>query len=348
MEELLPRNEAIKHILHHGKSDPNLLIYNHYLGVKTGDKAEKFLAYRQLWEAVRKGEKVTAFPPHVAIGLSDMCNLHCAHCYREFNRDKTPKRKLEYKEVVRLIDECKDIGVPSIGLGTESEMFLYDRIIDLLQYIGGKNFEDFWACTNGTLLDEQHINAILSCNITRLSISIDAVSNATYRNVRGKHYYKLLSNIFNFLDKREQLRSAIPVLRVTMVRSNLTAGECDDFIGFWSKIADEVDIQPLIDVKNIDGLRYDSIEEPHCNYPWSMLYINWNGDYKPCCSEYCKHLTIGNMAEMSIKEAWNSDYLKDLRQQFVSKRINKVCINCLRSLNSLSEYTPIGDNRISP
>ncbi|MBF0329968.1 MAG: radical SAM protein [Nitrospirae bacterium] len=341
VNELIPRTEAIKHIIHRGSKDPNKIIYDYYVSHGDTQKAQRFLQYREVWESIRKGEKSLDFPPHVAFALSDACNLHCAHCYRVFNKDRTLKRRMEFDEIFKLIDECKEIGVHSINLGTESEMFLYDSILEVMAHIGSKRFEDFWVCTNGTLLNDEKINVILNSGVTRLSVSIDAVSNETYNKVRGKHFYKLMSNIFNFLDRREKRGTALPVLRVTMIKSNLTINECDDFIRFWSKIADEVDIQPLIDIKNIDLLKYDYIQDPYCNYPWTMIYINWNGDYKPCCSEFCKHLTIGNIKDMSIKDAWNSPYMIDLRRQFVEKKVNKYCTNCLRSLNSGESYSAL-------
>lgn len=342
MKELVKRKDSIDHLKHFGKKDSNLFIHDSYIESGHTERAKKFLEYRKLWESVSEGSKTPDFPYFVTFSFSDSCNLSCAHCYRTFNKDKTERHLLEYDEAVRLIDECKKIGVYSIGIGSESEVFVYKRIADVMKRISENRFEDTWVYTNGTLLNDERIDLILDSDVTRLSISVDAVTGETYRKTRGGDFNKLMSNIFNFLDKREKRKTKLPVLRVTAVKYNLTEPEIGLFVDFWSKIADEVDVQPLIDIKNIDELRYDKIEKINCIYPKRMLYITWNGDYKPCCSEFCKHLTIGNIRNMSIPDAWNSEYMRDLRLQLCGKKpLNKACLNCLRSLHSTEKYEPL-------
>ena len=255
---------------------------------------------------------------------------------------KTVKRRLTLSEIQKIIDECKKIGVFSISLGTESEMLMYKGIDAVITYISDKDFEDFWICTNGLLLDDRKVDLILDSNVTRLLISIDAISPETYMKVRGKGYFQLMANIFNFLNKREKKKLKLPVFRVSFVKYNLNQNEQKRFVQFWNRISEEVDIQPLIDIKNVDDLKHDTIENPYCNYPESMIYIKWNGDFKPCCSEFCKHLTIGNIRDMSVSEAWNSAYMNNLRNQFRGeKRLNRACINCLSSLHSQEIYEPL-------
>ena len=342
MEELINREEAVNHIEHHGQRDPNLVIFEYLTRIGEHERAKSFFEYRKKWEAVRRGNLALPFPLHVTFGLNDSCNLACAHCYRTHNKDKTSKKALECQEVFKLIEECKSLNVPSIGFGTESEMFLYKDIVKVIQFTSEKGFDDIWVCTNGQLLYSEMIELILDSKITRLLISIDAITPETYSKVRGKGFFLVMENIFSFLGKREQKKTALPILRVSFVRYNLTEHESQRFIQFWEEIANEVDIQPLIDVKNINQLKYSQIENPKCNYPESMLYINWNGDYKPCCSEFCKFLTIGNIREMNIYQAWTSDKMKDLRRQLRGEKpLNRYCINCLNSLKSNENYNSL-------
>lgn len=342
MKELIKRHEAISHLTHAGQKDPNLVIYNWYKKSGSAKMAEEFLEYRKNWELASSGKKLPGFPLFVTFGLNDTCNLSCAHCYRKFNKTKTKKKRLEFKEVCRLIDEAKACGTYSIGLGTESELFLYPYLKKLLRYIAKRDFLDIWICTNGIMLNNEFIKLILDAQITRLSISIDAITEQTYRNVRGEGFYKVMSNIFKFLDARGERHTKLPVLRVTFIKYNLTQHESKRFIDFWGRIADEVDVQSLIDVKNIDILKHQRIKNGRCNYPNRLLYVNWNGDYKPCCSEFCKHLTIGNISNMSLMQAWGSEYMQDLRKQLQGKEcLNKACVNCLRSLHSKETYASL-------
>ncbi|MFH1452516.1 MAG: radical SAM protein [Armatimonadota bacterium] len=341
MEELIRRTEAIDMVKHFGKSDPNLIIYNEYLKNGKKEKAEKFLKYRQKWEAVRNGSIKSDAPLFVTFALKDSCNLSCVHCYRRFSDGKKERAYLSLDKIYKLIDECKDIGALSVAIGSSSEPLLYKEVKEVIKYISDKEFEDFFIFTNAQLLGDDIVELILNSNVTRLHVSVDAARYETYKKVRGASYYRLMSNVFNFLDKRERKSVKLPILRVSFVDYNLTKNDKNDFINFWCNIADEVDVQALIDVKNINELRYSSIEEEklRCDYPNSTLYINWDGELRPCCTDFSKHVVIGNIKDMSIQEAWRSDFINDLRGQLKKEKpLNKFCLNCLNSLRSREKY----------
>ena len=53
---------------------------------------------------------------------------------------------------------------------------------------------------------------------------------------------------------------------------------------------------------------------------WSMTL---SGKMNPCENDYKSYLKIGNFNENSIKEAWNSEFYKKLREDHISKKRNK-------------------------
>lgn len=65
-----------------------------------------------------------------------------------------------------------------------------------------------------------------------------------------------------------------------------------------------------------------------------MLYIDYYGDIYPCASDYCYHMKIGNISEMTIKEAWNSEIMNNLRKSIKNKSLGKICKNCACSTNT--------------
>ena len=245
------------------------------------------------------------------------------------------------QDIIRMIDDCKACGVPSIELGAGIETFLYPGVDQIMRYIAEKDFEDFWISTNGVLLDDARADLVLDTNVTRLRISIDAASPQTYAKSRGGSYHKLMKNIFQFLEKKEKRKAKLPIIRVSFVKFNLTEHEAENFVRFWQPLVDDVDVQNLIDVKNVNELRYDSIEpsQIHCKYPSNMLWIDWNGDYRPCCTDFSKLVKIGNIKDMGILEAWKCKKISDLRAQLNQEQpLNKACLNCLRSIDSKEQY----------
>ena len=60
------------------------------------------------------------------------------------------------------------------------------------------------------------------------------------------------------------------------------------------------------------------------------MFIWWDGKTNPCDTDYKSTLSVGNFNNKSIKDLWNSELYKKLRENHVNnKRINLFpCKNC--------------------
>ena len=56
-----------------------------------------------------------------------------------------------------------------------------------------------------------------------------------------------------------------------------------------------------------------------------------DGSISPCCTFHGQCLSLGNIKELGIKDAWNSEPMNNLRNQFIKKKINPICHDCLSS-----------------
>ena len=65
-----------------------------------------------------------------------------------------------------------------------SEPLLYKNIEKIFQRAQEANIMDVFLFTNGILLNEKNSKIILNSNVSRLFVSIDAVSEDTYNKVR--------------------------------------------------------------------------------------------------------------------------------------------------------------------
>ena len=98
---------------------------------------------------------------------------------------------------------------------------------------------------------------------------------------------------------------------------------------FWNKYVDEVSIKPATP-------RWDSYyneligtNNPPCNQLWERIYIWYDGKINPCDFDYKSFLSVGNINDMSIKEAWNSDSYNQLRNNHTNKNRSS-CYPCDR------------------
>ena len=85
-----------------------------------------------------------------------------------------------------------------IDLVGPCEMLLDKRIPDFIRYGKEKGVGYISMTTNGLLLDKEMTQRILQSRLDSLSISIDAGTKETYKEVRGGDFDKLVKNVEYF------------------------------------------------------------------------------------------------------------------------------------------------------
>jgi radical SAM protein with 4Fe4S-binding SPASM domain len=66
-----------------------------------------------------------------------------------------------------------------------------------------------------------------------------------------------------------------------------------------------------------------------CMFPWLHLNVTPKGDIYPCCSnDYTT--PVGNTKNQTLKDAFNSPMMKDLRLDMLNERKNKICDFCYK------------------
>jgi radical SAM protein with 4Fe4S-binding SPASM domain len=66
-----------------------------------------------------------------------------------------------------------------------------------------------------------------------------------------------------------------------------------------------------------------------CMYPWIHMFVSPNGDTYPCCGYiYEDDHKIGTTSKHTLKEIWNSDALKKVRQNMLNEKTTPGCARC--------------------
>ena len=87
--------------------------------------------------------------------------------------------------------------------------------------------------------------------------------------------------------------------------------------------------------------KYKNAEEPFCILPYAGMAANADAKFSPCCS-------YSNPSATSLKEAWHSVELKEVRNSISQGKWHKQCSNCdIREQNNNSETTRIWANNQS-
>lgn len=331
-------------------------------------KGDAFIYYRKLLKLAEKGELLTDFPVEILIKTTLNCNHACPRC--PHGMGLTPRGKaydMKFETLKKILDEGSLKGLQSVVF-TGGEPTLHPEFINFIAYADSKKFQDISVITNGSLLSDKIIDAILDHGVTRINISFDSITPSTYKRVRGvDDYAKVIRNIDRLIEKREAKGSQLPLLSLSFVLSEDNADELDGFIKMWHEKADGgIKIYPYKDVYKIlnDDFysEYGTVENKpsdfkknslpttlshalpimekysiKCTIPWYRAHLGINGEIQACTTlGFCDHkeMIMGNIHKMSFEEAWKSDKWTKLREITIKGQYGKhpVCSICQQSV----------------
>jgi heme d1 biosynthesis radical SAM protein NirJ len=118
------------------------------------------------------GPKRNPLGPVVIWNLIRRCNLTCKHCY-SISADKDFPGELSTDEVFTVMDDLKAFKVPVLIL-SGGEPLLRPDIFDISRHAKAMGFY-VGLSTNGTLIDDNNIEAIADVGYDYVGISIDGV-----------------------------------------------------------------------------------------------------------------------------------------------------------------------------
>lgn len=123
------------------------------------------------------------------ISVMDRCNFRCPYCMPEnqYHRDFQflhADERLSFAEITRLARLFVERGVTKLRL-TGGEPLLRPALVDLIGELSLiEGVEDLALTTNGILL-AQHAAALKGAGLDRVTVSFDALDEATFRRMSG-------------------------------------------------------------------------------------------------------------------------------------------------------------------
>lgn len=144
----------------------------------------------ELVKKVLNGQFYEIMPLHIEVELTSACNFNCSWCNCAYSRNKIgANRNLDLEQVRRIIAECEK---NSIGIQwTGGEPLLSPYFCDAIKIATAKGLSQS-VYSNGSLLDQQCIDAILSSNLKFIRISLN-----TYVTENHSCYHGNIDKIFS-------------------------------------------------------------------------------------------------------------------------------------------------------
>jgi len=251
-------------------------------------------------------------------------------CAREVEHTKPQHIKLELAKQV--INEFTSKGGLSIKWCYLGEPAMYPHLVELLKYAKERGIVDNRIATNGNLLNPKLSKKILEAGVDNIIFSIDSIHPEIYKNIRRNgNLGKVVRNlaIFRYLRDKMKVSTKIQVQSIPF-ESNKEELEKGHYHEFFKEFADVVWDSPWCkDWKNY--YEKDEIQSDFfCPSPFRRLLVRVNGDIWLCCGDLIEEKHIGTFPEMSLEEAWNSTYMKDVRKNLKEGNVHLIdaCKKC--------------------
>jgi radical SAM protein with 4Fe4S-binding SPASM domain len=288
-----------------------------------------------LWGYLARRPRLAALPVEYIVETTAKCNLYCPMCPRETH--KQPKADMPAEIFERLVRETAATAehMMLIGLG---EPFMDPQIFNRIEFCHQHSISTLLS-TNGTFLNERIAAQLLDSPLDEITLSFDGSSKETFEFYRkGAKFEKVRDNFVRFAQLKKARRSKMQVV-VQMVRMERNAGEVEEFVRFWSRLPGIDQVRIKADETNL--MRPDSghaaADWSHpCHYLWrGPLYVKQNGDVYPCCQSYMLDgAPLGNLAQRSLGELWNSPEIQSMRRAHAAGRAGEIdiCARCCTTI----------------
>lgn len=218
---------------------------------------ERFRAYRASWRgnpkyAIERGlhhdyYKRTGYPPlSVDIETAAACDLACSFCYRQYIA--TPDKIMLEELFRRIIDQCAELGVPSVKLNWRGEPLLHPQLPAFVDYAKRAGILETIINTNAVTLSEEKSAALIEAGLDLLIYSFDAGTKETYEKMRvgrfGENRFEpVYENIRRFSEIRQAIGLPFPRTKIQMILTEDTYCEQENFFALFADCVDDVSVK---------------------------------------------------------------------------------------------------------
>ncbi|MCM1258666.1 MAG: radical SAM protein [Roseburia sp.] len=288
----------------------------------------------------------------LGIFLGDLCNFKCKYCIQSAD-DSTPEKQqltkkfLEWETFVKIADSAKKFPnkIKTVLLSSIGEPLLHPQIVEMIQYMKQIDLADAYEIvTNASMLTPELGKGLVDAGLTRLCISLQGLTAQKYVDISGVDidYQQFYENIKTFY----QYSRGKCKLHIKTVDVSLDEGEDQKFMEMYGPICDTIFIDTVAPVfkgvdyteivQNEEAYRKEAYEKNRgvcCGSLFYTLYTLADGRIAPCC-DHPQPMIYGDIKEMGLVEAWNSQRRRDfLVQHLTHKRCdNSICAGCAAPL----------------
>jgi len=316
----------------------------------------KLIWHQDRVNAWLRGERIA--PITIDCALTRACNYKCVYCYGELQENL--QKPFTRDSIFRFLDDASEIGVKAVSFVSDGEStcspYFYDAVAR-----GKANGLDMAVGTNGILLKKERLEELLKA-LAYLRFNISAADPKRYAEIHGcseDDFFKVRDIIAEcvkikrkfglgatlglqmvFLpDFSDQVIPFAMLGRELGVDYSVIKHCSDDELGSlnvdYEKYRDFYDLlkkaEAISDDKYLVKVKWSKILSgkkrcySKCYGPPFIAQFSGSGLVAPCgmlFNERYKKFHIGNLADKSFKEIWESDRYWEVMNYLASDKFN--------------------------
>jgi MoaA/NifB/PqqE/SkfB family radical SAM enzyme len=247
--------------------------------------------------------------------VTSRCNLRCTFCPTGNGSLRRPARHMEPDLFRRALEGAARLEFAL--LFQWGEPLLHPAFFDLARAARARGTRTL-VTTNGTLLDDRRVRALLDAGIDRVTVSVDG-DEETHRRVRGIPLSATRDAVRRLVAARDA-SGAPTAVDVSMVVAPETERAAQAFRAAWRGLVDRVQAIPLL----VRGVR-----RTRCREPWrGGLVVLADGRVTVCCVDHDGDLAVGDARTQTLAEIWNGEPMRRLRRAHATGALPPLCAGC--------------------
>jgi radical SAM protein with 4Fe4S-binding SPASM domain len=297
-------------------------------------------------------------PSTLMVEPTNVCNLHCPACPTGAGILNRPPRAMSFDEFRNILDQALDPPgyLRRVTLFNYGEPFLCKDLLRMVRCAADRGLETFTS-TNGQFFgDEKTAGEVVASGLTELLVCLDGADQETISRYRkDANFDGILSGIRRILAARAKAGVSAPIVELQFIVMKHNESQVERMrsiaadLGVDRFIVKTVGISPAMPgferlaeellPANLADSRYERRAdgsfalkgEPGCGceYVFSTLVVNSNGDVVPCCYDIHSEHVMGNLFRQPLDEIWLGEKFRDFRRRVSERRENvPICRHC--------------------
>ena len=182
-----------------------------------------FFEIIELLRGLTNGQVAKVGPFYVTVDITRQCNLRCPGCrYHSPDAHSPPigdesVRHMPLSLFLNLCEELHSMGTASMTISGEGEPFMHPHILDMISLAKAKGLT-LSVFTNGTLINEDTVNALINSQLDLLKVSLWATSRQEYEKnypqTPPENFNRVKASLRLIADLKAQRKSRLPLVKL--------------------------------------------------------------------------------------------------------------------------------------